>query len=46
MVGTLVGAVPAALAGHRLSAKGLRIAFALLLLFVAYQMVRRGLREF
>jgi uncharacterized membrane protein YfcA len=46
MLGTLAGAVPAALAGHRLSAKGLRIAFALLLLFVAYQMVRRGLHEF
>jgi uncharacterized membrane protein YfcA len=45
MVGTLAGAVPAALAGHRLSAKGLRIVFALLLLFVAYQMVRRGLHE-
>jgi uncharacterized membrane protein YfcA len=45
MVGTLAGAVPAALAGHRLSAKGLRIAFALLLFFVAYQMVRRGFHE-
>lgn len=45
MVGTLVGAVPAALAGHRLSARGLRMAFAVLLLFVAYQMVRRGIHE-
>lgn len=45
MVGTLAGALPAALAGHRLNAKGLRVAFALLLFFVAYQMVRRGLLE-
>ena len=42
MVGTLVGSVPAALAGQRLSARWLRVAFALLLLFVAYQMIRRG----
>lgn len=42
MVGTLVGAVPAALGGHRLSARWLRMAFALLLVFVAYHMVRRG----
>ncbi|HLB35687.1 MAG TPA: sulfite exporter TauE/SafE family protein [Gemmatimonadales bacterium] len=45
MVGTLVGSVPAALAGHRLSARWLRIAFAILLLFVAYQMIRRGAAE-
>lgn len=45
MMGTLVGAVPAALGGHRLSARWLRVAFALLLVFVAYQMVRRGLAE-
>ncbi len=45
MMGTLVGAVPAALGGHRLSARWLRAAFSLLLLFVAYQMVRRGLTE-
>ncbi len=45
MVGTLAGSVPAALAGHRLNAKGLRVAFALLLVFVAYQMVRRGVHE-
>src|SRR3970282_1581736 len=36
MVGTLIGAVPAALGGHRLSARWLRVAFALLLVFVAY----------
>jgi uncharacterized membrane protein YfcA len=45
MVGTLVGAVPGALGGHRLSARWLRIAFAGLLLFVAYQMIRRGVTE-
>jgi len=45
MVGTLAGAVPAALGGHRLDARWLRMAFAGLLAFVAYQMVRRGLTE-
>ena len=45
MVGTLVGAVPAALGGHRLSARWLRMAFAVLLVFVAYQMIRRGISE-
>ncbi|MBI2402528.1 MAG: sulfite exporter TauE/SafE family protein [Gemmatimonadetes bacterium] len=45
MVGTLVGAVPAALGGHRLNARRLRMAFAVLLLFVAYQMIRRGITE-
>jgi uncharacterized membrane protein YfcA len=43
MLGTLVGAVPAALGGHRISARWLRGVFSVLLLFVAYQMVRRGL---
>lgn len=42
MVGTLVGAVPAALRGHRLSARWLRMAYTALLVFVAYQMLRRG----
>jgi uncharacterized membrane protein YfcA len=45
MMGTLVGAVPAAMGGHRLSARWLRVAFSLLLIFVAFQMVRRGLAE-
>ncbi len=45
MVGTLVGAVPAALGGHRLSARWLRMVFAALLVFVAYQMIRRGTGE-
>src|SRR5574341_1564786 len=40
MVGTLVGAVPAALGGHRLSARWLRVGFSLLLVFVAFRMVR------
>lgn len=42
MAGTLVGAVPAALGGHRLNPRWLRTAFAALLAFIAYQMVRRG----
>jgi len=45
MVGTLVGAVPAAMGGHRLSARWLRMAFAALLVFVAFQMIRRGISE-
>lgn len=45
MVGTLVGAVPAAVAGHRLSVQRLRAAFAVLLWFVALQMIRRGVAE-
>jgi uncharacterized membrane protein YfcA len=45
MVGTLIGAVPAALGGHRLDAGWLRAGFAILLVFVAYQMVRRGLAQ-
>jgi uncharacterized membrane protein YfcA len=45
MAGTLIGAVPAAIGGHRLDARWLRAAFAVLLGFVAYQMVRRGLAQ-
>jgi uncharacterized membrane protein YfcA len=46
MVGTLAGAVPAALGGHRIGARWLRGAFSLLLIFVAFQMIRRGLADF
>ncbi len=46
MLGTLAGAVPAALGGHRISSRWLRGVFSLLLVFVAYQMVRRGLADF
>ena len=45
MLGTLVGALPAALGGHRLSARALRIAFAMLLVVVSVLMLRRGLTE-
>lgn len=45
MVGTVVGAVPAALGGHRLHASWLRAGFAGLLVLVAYQMIRRGLAQ-
>jgi len=46
MLGTLVGALPAALGGHRLSARALRIAFAILLVVVSLLMLRRGISEF
>jgi uncharacterized membrane protein YfcA len=45
MLGTLVGAVPAALGGHRIGARGLRMAFAVLLVTIAVMMVRRGVAE-
>jgi uncharacterized membrane protein YfcA len=42
-VGTLVGATLAAGAGRRLSQRLLTMGFSLLLLYVAYRMVMRGL---
>jgi uncharacterized membrane protein YfcA len=45
MLGTLVGAVPAALAGHRIGARWLRMSFAALLATIAALMLRRGLTE-
>lgn len=46
MLGTLAGALPAALGGHRISARGLRMAFAGLMVVVSVLMLRRGLAEF
>jgi hypothetical protein len=46
MLGTLVGAVPAALVGHRIGARGLRMGFVVLLLIIAVMMLRRGIAEF
>lgn len=46
MLGTLTGAVPAALGGHRIGARGLRMAFAGLMVVVSLLMLRRGLADF
>jgi uncharacterized membrane protein YfcA len=45
MLGTLAGALPAAWAGHRIGARGLRMAFSLFMLIVSLLMVRRGIAE-
>lgn len=46
MVGTLAGAATAAAFGHRADHRALKIGFALLLVYIAVQMVRRGVAEF
>ncbi len=43
MLGTVIGSFGAARLGHRVSSRGLKVAFAILLTGVAIQMVRRGL---
>lgn len=43
VLGTLVGSLGASLVGHRVSARWLRSAFGILLIALAFQMVRRGL---
>jgi uncharacterized membrane protein YfcA len=46
MVGTVAGAGLAAAVGHKLDQRALKIAFALLLLYVAYRMGSRGIASF
>ncbi len=46
VLGTLVGSFGASLVGHRIQVRWLKAAFAILLIGVAFQMVRRGLATY